>query len=176
MVVDTSGKRDHQAEGGVLRGLDSPTDPGGSRRVPAGEVDCSLGTFPEAKTLVWEEFGEAMERRFWQTIRKLRRGKLHQHGVLLTSMLAGGRGIGGSTTWLADRGSPFEKGGPEGMFQSFLVRSNTGALVKRVRLIVEPQIQEEQWWFGPGHGRLDQLYTLIRVLEGAWEFGKPIQM
>ena len=36
----------------------------------------------EAKTLVWEKFGEAMEedyrsasKKFWQTIRRLRRGK-----------------------------------------------------------------------------------------------------
>jgi len=36
----------------------------------------------EAKTRVWEEFGEAMEkdfrsasRRFWQTVRRLRKGK-----------------------------------------------------------------------------------------------------
>ena len=53
----------------------------------------------EAKTRVWEEFGEAMEkdfrlapRRFWQTIRRLRRGKqcftntvYSGDGALLTS-------------------------------------------------------------------------------------------
>ena len=53
----------------------------------------------EAKTRVWEEFGEAMEkdfrlapRRFWQTIRRLRQGKqcftntvYSGDGVLLTS-------------------------------------------------------------------------------------------
>ena len=46
----------------------------------------------EAKTWVWEEFGEAMENDFWITIRHLRVGKHYTvntvysgHGVLLTS-------------------------------------------------------------------------------------------
>ena len=28
----------------------------------------------------------------------------------------------------------------------------------------------------PGHGTLDQLYTLRRVLEGSWEFAQPVHM
>ena len=47
-------------------------------------------------------------------------------------------------------------------------------LEKRVRLLVEPGIQEEQWGFHPGRGTLDQLYTLARVLEGTWEFAIPV--
>ncbi|KAI3362276.1 hypothetical protein L3Q82_012590, partial [Scortum barcoo] len=57
------------------------------------------GTVLEAKTRVWEEFGEAMEedyrsasKRFWQTVRRLRRGKQYSAntvysagGELLTS-------------------------------------------------------------------------------------------
>ncbi|KAI3362613.1 hypothetical protein L3Q82_001626 [Scortum barcoo] len=59
------------------------------------------GTVLEAKTRVWEEFGEAMEedyrsasKRFWQTVRRLRRGRGKQYsantvysagGELLTS-------------------------------------------------------------------------------------------
>ncbi|KAI3353374.1 hypothetical protein L3Q82_019912 [Scortum barcoo] len=57
------------------------------------------GTVLEAKTWVWEEFGEAMEedyrsasKRFWQTVRRLRRGKQYSAntvysagGELLTS-------------------------------------------------------------------------------------------
>ena len=43
-------------------------------------------------------------------------------------------------------------------------------LEKRVRSIVEPQIEEEQCGFRPGRGTVDQLFTLARVLEGAWEF------
>ncbi|KAI3354893.1 hypothetical protein L3Q82_004689 [Scortum barcoo] len=60
---------------------------------------CSPGTVLEAKTRVWEEFGEAMEedyrsasKRFWQTVRRLRRGKQYSAntvysagGELLTS-------------------------------------------------------------------------------------------
>ncbi|KAI3370008.1 hypothetical protein L3Q82_024437 [Scortum barcoo] len=59
----------------------------------------SPGMVLEAKTRVWEEFGEAMEedyrsasKRFWQTIRRLRRGKQYSPntvysagGELLTS-------------------------------------------------------------------------------------------
>ena len=30
--------------------------------------------------------------------------------------------------------------------------------------------------FRPGRGTLDQLYTLTRVLEGAWEFAQPVHI
>ena len=40
--------------------------------------------------------------------------------------------------------------------------------------LVEPRIQEEQCGSRPGCGTLDQFYTLIRVLEGAWEFAQPV--
>ncbi|KAK3542727.1 hypothetical protein QTP70_000092 [Hemibagrus guttatus] len=49
-------------------------------------------------------------------------------------------------------------------------------LERRVRLLVEPRIQEEQCGFRPGRGTLDQLYTLHRVLEGLWEFAQPVHM
>uniref|UniRef100_A0A671V1W2 Reverse transcriptase domain-containing protein n=1 Tax=Sparus aurata TaxID=8175 RepID=A0A671V1W2_SPAAU len=49
-------------------------------------------------------------------------------------------------------------------------------LKRRIRPIVEPRIQEEQCGFRPGHGTLDQLYTLHRVLEGSWEFAQPVHM
>ncbi|KAK3540202.1 hypothetical protein QTP70_028393 [Hemibagrus guttatus] len=49
-------------------------------------------------------------------------------------------------------------------------------LERRVRPLVEPQIQEEQCGFRPSRGRLDQLYTLHRVLEGLWEFAQPVHM
>uniref|UniRef100_A0A3P9PV83 Reverse transcriptase domain-containing protein n=1 Tax=Poecilia reticulata TaxID=8081 RepID=A0A3P9PV83_POERE len=52
----------------------------------------------------------------------------------------------------------------------------SGVLERRVRRIVEPRIQEEQCGFRPGRGTLDQLYTLSRVLEGAWEFAQPVYM
>ncbi|TWW54874.1 hypothetical protein D4764_0244430, partial [Takifugu flavidus] len=52
----------------------------------------------------------------------------------------------------------------------------SGVLERRVRRIVEPRIQEEQCGFRPGPGTVDQLYTLRRVLEGAWEFAQPVHM
>uniref|UniRef100_A0A3B3QL96 Reverse transcriptase domain-containing protein n=1 Tax=Paramormyrops kingsleyae TaxID=1676925 RepID=A0A3B3QL96_9TELE len=52
----------------------------------------------------------------------------------------------------------------------------SGVLERRVRSIVESRIQEEQCSFRPGRGTLDQLYSLARVLEGAWEFAYPVYM
>ena len=52
----------------------------------------------------------------------------------------------------------------------------SGVLQRRVRRIVEPRIQEEQCGFRPGRGTVDQLYTLRRILEGAWEFAHPVHM
>ena len=49
-------------------------------------------------------------------------------------------------------------------------------LERRVRPIVEPQIEEEQCGFRPGRGTTDQLFTLSRILEGAWEFAQPVYM
>ncbi|KAK3517717.1 hypothetical protein QTP70_016386 [Hemibagrus guttatus] len=49
-------------------------------------------------------------------------------------------------------------------------------LERRVRLLVEPRIQEEQCGFRPSRGTLDQLYTLHRVLEGSWEFAQTVHM
>ncbi|TWW74493.1 hypothetical protein D4764_14G0004960 [Takifugu flavidus] len=52
----------------------------------------------------------------------------------------------------------------------------SGVLERRVRRIVEPRIQKEQCGFRPGHRTVDQLYTLSRVFEGAWEFAQPVHM
>ncbi|TWW69196.1 hypothetical protein D4764_18G0000020 [Takifugu flavidus] len=52
----------------------------------------------------------------------------------------------------------------------------SGVLERRVRRIVGPRIQEEQCGFRPGRGTVDQLYTLSRVFEGAWEFAQPVHM
>ncbi|TWW69277.1 hypothetical protein D4764_18G0000830 [Takifugu flavidus] len=52
----------------------------------------------------------------------------------------------------------------------------SGVLERRVRRIVEPRIQEEQCGFRPWRGTVDQLYTLSRVFEGAWEFAQPVYM
>ena len=52
----------------------------------------------------------------------------------------------------------------------------SGVLERRVRREVESRIQEEQCGFRPGRGTVDQLYTLRRILEGAWEFAQPVHM
>nr|XP_049580440.1 charged multivesicular body protein 1a isoform X2 [Syngnathus scovelli] len=52
----------------------------------------------------------------------------------------------------------------------------SGVLERWVRREVEPRIQEEQCGFRPGRGTVDQLYTLGRILEGAWEFAQPVHM
>uniref|UniRef100_A0A8C6NUK4 Reverse transcriptase domain-containing protein n=1 Tax=Nothobranchius furzeri TaxID=105023 RepID=A0A8C6NUK4_NOTFU len=49
-------------------------------------------------------------------------------------------------------------------------------LERRVRSIVESQIEEEQCGFCPGRGTVDQLYTVTRVMEGIWEFAQAIHM
>ncbi|KAK5888456.1 hypothetical protein CesoFtcFv8_014549 [Champsocephalus esox] len=49
-------------------------------------------------------------------------------------------------------------------------------LERMVRPIVEPQIEEEQCRFRPGRGTTDQLFTLARILEGAWEYAYPVYM
>uniref|UniRef100_A0A671UC54 ribonuclease H n=1 Tax=Sparus aurata TaxID=8175 RepID=A0A671UC54_SPAAU len=49
-------------------------------------------------------------------------------------------------------------------------------LERRVRPIVEPQIEEEQCGFCPGRGTTDQLFSLAGVLEGAWEYNLPVHM
>ncbi|KAI3371864.1 hypothetical protein L3Q82_006740 [Scortum barcoo] len=98
-VVDTGSKGCRQAEEGVLSdhvGLwDSWRRLTGYRQAK----QAAARTVLEAKTRVWEEFGEAMEedyrsasKRFWQTVRRLRRGKQYSAntvysagGELLTS-------------------------------------------------------------------------------------------
>ncbi|TWW61017.1 hypothetical protein D4764_05G0011070 [Takifugu flavidus] len=52
----------------------------------------------------------------------------------------------------------------------------SGVLERRVRRRVEPRIQEEQCGFLPGRVTVDQLHTLSRVFEGAWEFAQPVHM
>uniref|UniRef100_A0AAY5K902 Reverse transcriptase domain-containing protein n=1 Tax=Esox lucius TaxID=8010 RepID=A0AAY5K902_ESOLU len=49
-------------------------------------------------------------------------------------------------------------------------------LERRVRQIVEPQIEEEQCGFRPGRGSTDQLFTLAMILEGPFEYAYPVYM
>ena len=232
----------------------------------------------KAKTQVWEEFGEAMEKdfrlaskKFWQTIRRLRKGKqglaqavLSRGGELLTQtedivgrwkehfeellnpantssgeeaeseasgeappislaevaevvkQLFSGKAPGvdeirpemlkaldnvgllwltrlynvawGSGTvpmaWQTGVVVPIFKKGDRRVcsnYRGITLLSLPGkvysrVLERRLRPIVEPQIQEEQCGFRPGRGTVDQLFTLAGLLAGAWEFAHPVYM
>ncbi|KAK3548517.1 hypothetical protein QTP70_013366 [Hemibagrus guttatus] len=180
----------------------------------------------EAKTRVWEEFGEAMDKdyrtalgKFWQTVRRLRRGK-----QLSANIVYGGGGellvstgdiVGRWKEYFEDLLNPTDTPSaeePEGKdsersgtvpldwatgvvvplfkkgdrrvcsnYRRITLLSLPGkvysrVLERRVRLLVEPRIQEEQCGFRPSRGTLDQLYTLHRVLGGSWEFAQPVHM
>ena len=49
-------------------------------------------------------------------------------------------------------------------------------LERRVRPIVEPQIEEEHRRFRPGRETMDQLFTLAGILEGVWKYNLPVCM
>ncbi|TWW57405.1 hypothetical protein D4764_07G0001240 [Takifugu flavidus] len=124
---------------------------------------CAATAVAEAKTRAWEEFGEAMEndfrmasKRFWTTIRHLRKGKQCTVNALDVVGLS----------WLTRLCNI--------AWTSGAVYS--GVLERRLRRIVVPRIQEEQCGFRPGRGTVDQLYTLSRVFKGAWEFAQPVHM
>jgi len=50
----------------------------------------------------------------------------------------------------------------------------SGVLERRIPRIVGSRIQVVQCGFCPGHGTVDQLYTLSRILEGAWEYAQTV--
>ncbi|KAI3361581.1 hypothetical protein L3Q82_013729 [Scortum barcoo] len=67
---------------GACRGVATPEPGGGHRKYRQAKQAAALGRSWRQKLRVWEEFGEAMEedyrsasKRFWQTVRHLRRGK-----------------------------------------------------------------------------------------------------
>ncbi|KAI3364145.1 hypothetical protein L3Q82_010962, partial [Scortum barcoo] len=124
-------------------------------------------TVLEAKTRVWEEFGEAMEKdyrsaskRFWQTVRRLRRGKQYSAntvysagGELLTST---GDIVGRWKKYFEDLLNPTDLPSSE---EAEAGDSEVDSS------ITQAEVTE-----------LDQLYTLHRVLEGLWEFAQPVHM
>ncbi|KAI3377384.1 hypothetical protein L3Q82_008574 [Scortum barcoo] len=139
-------------------------------------------TVLEAKTRVWEEFGEAMEEDY-------------QGGELLTST---GDIVGRWKKYFEDLLNPTDLPSNEeaeagvsevdsSITQAEVTEgitllslpgkvSRQGTGEREFRPIVDPRIQEEQCGFRPGRGTLDQLYTLHRVLEGLWEFAQPVHM
>ncbi|KAI3357129.1 hypothetical protein L3Q82_015603 [Scortum barcoo] len=122
-------------------------------------------------------------KRFWQTVRRLRRGKQYSANTVYSAALHGGWG---QCLWSGKLGwwSLFLKRGTGecvpttggSHFSASPGRSTPGYWRGEFGLIVDPRIQEEQCGFRPGRGTLDQLYTLHRVLEGLWEFAQPVHM
>ncbi|KAI3366391.1 hypothetical protein L3Q82_000549 [Scortum barcoo] len=96
-IVDAAVRSCGRKVSGACRG--GNPEPGGGHRKYRQAKQAAARTVLEAKTRVWEEFGEAMEedyrsasKRFWQTVRRLRRGKQYSAntvysagGELLTS-------------------------------------------------------------------------------------------
>ncbi|KAI3351334.1 hypothetical protein L3Q82_005878 [Scortum barcoo] len=120
-------------------------------------------TVLEAKTRVWEEFGEAMEedyrsasKRFWQTVRRLRGGRGKQYSAN-TVYSAGGE-----------------------------LLTSTGDIVGRWKKYFEdllnptdlPSNEEAE----AGVSEVDSSITqaevteVVQVLEGLWEFAQPVHM
>ncbi|KAI3366592.1 hypothetical protein L3Q82_009277 [Scortum barcoo] len=104
-VVDTGSKGCCQTEEGVLsdRTMLACGTPDAVDRYRQAK-QAAARTVLEAKTRVWEEFGEAMEedyrsasKRFWQTVRRLRRGKQYSANTVYSlqcSKLLGGKAPG----------------------------------------------------------------------------------
>ncbi|KAI3374665.1 hypothetical protein L3Q82_021237 [Scortum barcoo] len=164
----------------------------------AKQAAAARWTVLEAKTRVWEEFGEAMEedyrsasKRFWQTVRRLRRGKQYSANTVYSAggeLLTSTEDIVGRwKKYFEDLLNPTdlpsneeaEDGDSEvdsSITQAEVTEVYARVLERRIRPIVDPRIQEEQCGFRPGRGTVDQLYTLRRVLEGLWEFAQPVHM
>ncbi|KAI3355076.1 hypothetical protein L3Q82_017954 [Scortum barcoo] len=183
-------------------------EPGGGHRKYRQAKQAAARTVLEAKTRVWEEFGEAMEedyrsasKRFWQTVRRLRRGKQYSANTVYSAggeLLTSTEDIVGRwKKYFEDLLNPTdlpsneeaEDGDSEvdsSITQAEVTeRDHTSqppgkvyarVLERRIWPIVDPRIQEEQCGFRPGRGTVDQLYTLRRVLEGLWEFAQPVHM
>ena len=78
---------------------------------------------------------------------------------------------------------PLFKKGNQGVFQllgitllSLPGKVYSRVLERRVQLLVEPWTQEDQCGVRPDGGTQYQLYTLVRVFEGSWEFALSVQM
>ena len=91
--------------------------------------------------------------------------------------------VWGSAKGVADRGDGIKRGtrGCVLIIEASHYSASLGKYTlrfwkRRVRRIVEPQIEEEECGFRPGHGMTDQLFTLSRILEGAWEYAYPVYM
>ncbi|KAI3356861.1 hypothetical protein L3Q82_003510 [Scortum barcoo] len=160
----------------------------------------------EAKTRVWEEFGEAMEedyrsasKRFWQTVRRLRRGKQYSANTVYS---AGGKLltstediVGRWKKYFEDLLNPTDlpsseeaEAGDSEVDSSITRRPKSLSLPREGHYarvlerenrpcIVDPWIQEEQCGF---HVLVVEQWTSsipsTGCLEGLWEFAQPVHM
>ncbi|KAI3366005.1 hypothetical protein L3Q82_009832 [Scortum barcoo] len=76
----------------ACRGGNFPKPGGGHRKYRQAKQATARRRVLEAKTWVWEEFGEAMEeeyrlasKRFWQTVQRLRRGKQYSANTVYSA-------------------------------------------------------------------------------------------
>ncbi|KAI3351302.1 hypothetical protein L3Q82_005848 [Scortum barcoo] len=84
---------------------------------PRQAKQAAARTVLEAKTRVWEEFGEAMEedyrsasKRFWQTVRRLRRGKQYSANTVYS---AGGELLTSTGDTLSESVEEILRGSPQ---------------------------------------------------------------
>ncbi|KAI3361699.1 hypothetical protein L3Q82_002057 [Scortum barcoo] len=146
-----------------------------------------------------EEDYRSASKRFWQTVRRLRRGKQYSAntvysagGELLTST---GDIVGRWKKYFEDLLNPTDLPSNEeaeagvSEVDSSITQAEVTEVVhlpgkvyarvleRRIRPIVDLiGFRRNNAVFRPGRGTLDQLYTLHRVLEGLWEFAQPVHM
>ncbi|KAK3513701.1 hypothetical protein QTP70_028906 [Hemibagrus guttatus] len=138
----------------------------------------------EAKTRVWEEFGEAMEKdyrtasgKFWQTVRHLRRGKQ----LSANTVYGGGGELLASTGDIVGRWKEY--------FEDLLNLTDTPSVEEPEAedsevdsFITQAEVTEvvQQLLGGKALGvdeiRLSTLSLWMLVLEGSWEFAQPDHM
>ncbi|KAI3362720.1 hypothetical protein L3Q82_001785 [Scortum barcoo] len=168
-VVDTGSKGCRQAEEGVF--YMGPCWPVGLLTLQLTRVPGRLAkqatarAVLEAKTRVWEEFGEAMKEDY-----RVPQASGCCGAVLADTPLQHCMEVGESSAYLWSGKPrvvvPFLKRGTWRVcsnYRGITLLSLPGkvyARERRIQLIVEPRIQEEQYGFCPGRGTLDQLYTL----------------
>uniref|UniRef100_A0A671TEK4 Reverse transcriptase domain-containing protein n=1 Tax=Sparus aurata TaxID=8175 RepID=A0A671TEK4_SPAAU len=167
----------------------------------------------EAKTRVWEEFGEAMEedyrsasKKFWQTIRRLRRGKQSSTNTVYSGggelLTLTGDIVGRWREYFEDLLNPTdtpsieEAEAGDSEVDPSITQAEVTEVVRKLLGGKAPGVDEIRpeylksldvvglsWLtclcsiaWQSGTVPLDQLYTLRRVLEGSWEFAQPVHM
>ncbi|KAI3376734.1 hypothetical protein L3Q82_000004 [Scortum barcoo] len=114
-IVDAAVRSCGRKVSGACRG-GNPEPGGGHRKYRQAKQATALGRSWRQKLRVWEEFGEAMEedyrsasKRFWQTVRRLRRGKQYSANTVYS---AGGELLT-STEDIVGRWKKYFRGSPQ---------------------------------------------------------------